>query len=81
MSRHFITNFEIRKCYQNESRFKGVYSRNTLPKIKDGAYVINTDKYKSIKTHWTALFVKDDNGSVSSDPVYLVSLEFEHIPK
>ena len=42
---------------------------------------MNIDNYKSIKTHWTALFVKDDNGSVSYDPVYLVSLEFEHIPK
>ena len=38
---HPLTNFEIQKCYQSEPKFNGVYSRNNLPKIKDGAYVIN----------------------------------------
>ena len=32
--------FEMQKYYQNVPKFNGVYSRNTLPKIKDGAYVI-----------------------------------------
>ena len=35
---HLLTNFEIQKYYQNESKFNGVYSRNNLPKIKDGEY-------------------------------------------
>ena len=49
--------FEIQKYYQNEPRFKGVYSRNNLPKkIKDGAYVINLDEYADTGTHWIALF-------------------------
>ena len=34
-----LTNFEIQKYYQNESKFNGVYSKNNLPKIKDGANV------------------------------------------
>ena len=38
--------------YQNEPKFNSVYSRNNLPKIKDGAYVVNCDEYKSIGTHW-----------------------------
>ena len=43
---HPLTNFEIQKYYENETRFTGVYSRNNLPeKIKDGTYVINLDKY------------------------------------
>ena len=33
-----LTNFEIQKYYQNEPRFNGAYSRDNLPKIKDGAY-------------------------------------------
>ena len=38
--------------YQNEPRLNGVYSRDNLPdKIKDGAYVINLDKYSDIGTH------------------------------
>ena len=42
MSSHPLTNFEIQKYYQNETRFNGVFSRNNLPKkIKDWAYVIN----------------------------------------
>ena len=34
---HPITNFEILKYYQNEPKFNGVYSRNKISKIKDGA--------------------------------------------
>ena len=52
MPSHPLTNLEIQKHYQNEPKFNGVYSRNKLPKIKDGAYVINLDEYKSIETHW-----------------------------
>ena len=54
---HPLTNFEIQKYYQNEPKFNGVYSRNILPKIKDGTYVINPDEFKSIGTHWIALNV------------------------
>ena len=61
MPPHPLTNFEIQKYYQNEPKFNGVYSRNNLPKIKDGAYVINVDKYKSIVTRWIALYVNNDN--------------------
>ena len=46
MPPHPLTNFEIQKYYENESRFNGVYSRDNLPnKIKDGTHVINLDVY------------------------------------
>ena len=57
----------IPKCYQSEPKFNGVYSGNNLPKIKDGAYVINLDEFKSIETHWIALYVnsnKDETRNV-----------------
>ena len=41
MSHHLLTNFESQKHYQKEPRFIGVYFRDNLPRIKDGAYVIN----------------------------------------
>ena len=47
--------------YQNEPKFNGVYSKNNLPKIKHGAYVINLDKFKSIGTHSIDLHVKCNN--------------------
>ena len=50
MPLHPLTNFEIQKYDQKEPKFNGVYSRNNLRKIKDGAYVINLDEYKSIET-------------------------------
>ena len=76
MTPHPLTNFEIMKYYENESRFNGVYSRDNLPnKIKDGAYVINLDEYSDIGTHWIALYVK--NNVVT----YFDSFGLEHIPK
>ena len=58
VTHHPLTNFEIQMYYENEPRFNGAYSRNNFPdKIKDGAYVINLDKYSDIGTHWLALYV------------------------
>ena len=59
----------------NEPKLKGVYSKNNLPKTKDGAYVINLHEYKSIGTHWIALYV-NGNSVTNFD-----SLGVEHIPK
>ena len=53
--------FEIQKCYQNETKFNGVYLKNSLPKIKDGPYVINLDEFKSIGSHWISLYVNVNN--------------------
>ena len=56
---HPLTNFEIQKCYKNEPRFNGVFSRNNLfEKIKDREYIINLDEYTDVGTHWIALFCK-----------------------
>ena len=41
MPPHLLTNFEIQKYYQKESKFNGAYSLNNLPKIKDWAYITN----------------------------------------
>ena len=75
MPPHPLTNFEIQKYYENEPRYNGVYSRDNLPKIKDGAYVINLDEYSHIGTHWVALWVNDNNVT------YFDSFRVEHIPK
>ena len=54
---HPLTNFEIQTYYENEPRFNAVCSRKNLPeKIKDGAYIINLDKYADVGTHWIFLF-------------------------
>ena len=57
MPPHPLTNFEMQKHYKNEPRFNGVYSRDNLPKIKDGPYIINLDEYSDNGTHWVALWV------------------------
>ena len=69
------TNFQIQKHYRNEPKFNGVYSRNNLPKIKNGAYVINLEEFKSIRTHWIALYVIGNNAT------YFDSFGVEQIPK
>ena len=48
--------------------------RDNLPKMKDGAYIINLDEYSDIGTHWVALWV-DNNVT------YFDSFGVEHIPK
>ena len=67
--------FCIQKHYQNEPKVNGVFSRNNIPKIKVGACIINLDVYKSIGTHWIALYV---NGNKIK---YFDSFGVEHIPK
>ena len=56
-----LTNFEIEKYYQHKPTFNGVYSRNNLPKIKHGAYIINLDEYEYhifvIKHYFFLIFV------------------------
>ena len=71
---HLLTNFE-KKYYQNEPRFNSVYSRDNLPKIKDGTYVINLDEYSDIGTHWIALHALNNNVT------HFDSFAIEHIPK
>ena len=51
MPPYLLTNFEIQKYYHNQPTFNGNYSRDNLPKIKDGVYVINLDEYSDIRTH------------------------------
>ena len=71
---HLLTNLEIQKYYENKPRFNGVYSRDNLSTVKDGAYVINLDEYSDVGTHWVALWV---NNNVT----YFDSFGVEHIPK
>ena len=64
---------KYKKYYKNEPRFNGVYSRDNLPKIKDGAYIINLDEYCDIGTHWVALHVNNNNVT------YFDSFGVEHL--
>ena len=68
--------FRNTKYNENEPRFNGVYSRNSLPKkIKDEAYVINFDEYADEGTQWIAVFCN------RSEIVYFDSFGVEHVPE
>ena len=73
--------FEIQNYYQNKPKFKGVYSRKNIPEIKDRAYVINLDEFKSIGTQWIVLSLNSNNWNASYDVIYIDSCGVEHIPK
>ena len=82
MPPHPLTNFEIQKYYQNKPRFNGVYSRDSLTKIKGGAYIINLDEYSDIGTDWVALYVSQASPEdVKNNVTYFNSFGVEHIPK
>ena len=72
---HPLTNFEIQDYFKTEKRFNGVFSRNNLPKLKKGAYVINLDHSKNTGAHWIVVFVKKD------EVIYFDSFGVEHIPE
>ena len=76
MSPHPLTNLETQKYNQDEPKFHGVYSRNNLPKIKDGSYLINLDEFKSIEAHWITLYV-----NYIIKVIYFDSFEVQHISK
>ena len=65
----------MQKCYQNEPRFNGVYFRDKLAEIKDGAYLIDLDEYTNIGSQWVALCLHN------KDAAYFDSFGVEHIPK
>ena len=79
MPRHPLTNFEIQCYYKKEPRFEKPieipYSRNNLPQIQDRTYVINLDEYKSIGTHWIALYINGNN------VIYFDSFRVEYYQK
>ena len=75
MPPHPLTYLEIQRHYQNEPRFNGVYSRDNLPKIKNGACVVNLHQYSDIGAHWIALYVLNNNVTCFD------SFGVEHIPK
>ena len=69
-------NFEIQRYYRKELRFNGAKLRNSLPKIKHGAYVTNLYEYKSVgANHWIALYVNVDN------VIYFDSFGADYVPK
>ena len=71
----------MQKYYQNKPKFNCAYSKSDLPKIKDGAYVINLDEFKSIGTDWRALYVSGNNRRASYDAIYFDSFGIEHVSK
>ena len=75
MPPHPLTNFEIKKYYESESKLNGVYSKNNLHKERDRTYIINLDEYESTGTYWIAFYFNDNNVT------YFESFGVEHIPK
>ena len=62
MLSHPSTNIEIQKYYQSKFKFKDVCSRNNLPStVKDRAYLVNLDEYKSVGTHLIAFYVSGNS--------------------
>ena len=75
MPPHPLTNFEIKRYFQNQWKFNGVYLRNKLPEIKDGTFAISLDEYKSVGVHWVSLYVNGENVT------YFDSFGVENVPK
>ena len=64
---------EIINYFIYKPRYNGTFSRNILPRIRDGAYVIYHKKTK--ESHWVSLFIDKHTG------LKFDSLKNENIPK
>ena len=73
---HPLANLQIQRYFQNKPKFKDVYLQNNLLNtVQDRTYVVNLDKYKSMQTHWIALY---GNGN---SVAYFDGFGVEHIPE
>ena len=61
--------------FKNIKGFHGVFSRNNLTKIKNGAYIISLDHSKNTGTHWVFIFIKNN------EVIYFDSFVVEYIPE
>ena len=58
------------------SKYKSIIRINLNPNtIEDGTYIVNLDDYKSIRTHWFALYVNGDS------MIYFDRYSTERIPE
>ena len=64
--------------FKYEPKFNGVFPRDHLSRIKDGAYPINLDKKQSKGTHWVSLFI-DRNTAVYFDSFGIKFISQEYI--
>ena len=73
---HPLNNIEITNNFNYKPRFNGIFSKNNLPRIKDGAFVINLNDKNSTGTHWVSLFI-DKNLAICFDSfgIEYISLE------
>ena len=71
---HSLNNIEITIYFTCEPRFNSNFSRNNLPRIKDGAYVTNLDDKKSKGRHLVLLFI--DRYTTA----YFDSVGIEYVP-
>ena len=61
--------------FKDVKGFNGVFSRNNLPQLKNGAYVINLDHSENTRTHWVVIFMN------SPEVIYFNSFGVQYIPK
>ena len=61
--------------FKNVKGFNGVFTRNNLSNLQNGAYVINLDHSENTGTHWIVAYVKKD------EVICFDSFGAEYIPK
>ena len=66
---------KIFKYFNSKPNFNGVFSRDNLPRIKDGTYAINFHDKESKETHWISLYVDGNT------PVHFDLFGIEYIPQ
>ena len=67
--------------FKNIKGFNGVFSRNNLPKLKNGAYVINLDHSEKTGAHWIVIFMKSNEFFEFPEVMYFDSFGVEYISK
>ena len=49
-----LSNIKATKYFNYDPMFNGAFSRDNLPRMKDGAYIINLNDKQSEVRHWVS---------------------------
>ena len=59
-----LNSIQIKSSLKHTKNFNGVYSKDILPDLKTGWYIVNLDDHNFSGTHWVCFYYDEKNGNI-----------------